>query len=498
MGLLSQSTMPSLIALLKNNLVHGLVLLFCFVFWTKMFRFEDGNIVAQTVPIWGDWALHANIVSGFAYKPPALWFLHHPVYYGEPFSYPFLADFISSIFMRLGFNIVDAFVIPSALTTFLFYLVVKRLFFLIIPSMATKIGFMFFIVLFIFGVGNLSNKVLVPQRSMLLGLVFALYVVGSIHRHFSVVAGPKREIFLLGLFGGLTMLTHPHSLAVLALTSFCYGLVKRQFSKLLFFTLGLFLTAYPLYLIFYSNSLSGVFFGKISPPFSNTLFIDGPWLFFVMLSVLGCLVTGNLKHPLIISAWLVLLLCGFIRFQPWEWDNTKLLVYASLYMNVFIAIFIADLIARNRKSVLLIFILIPLLTYSSIAQWFKDLAPGNKGYTLWSETDLKFVEDFRSIVRPDALVLVQSFHNNPVANLSGRQILMGYDGWLWSYGINYYERKSEVDKFYLCDGEASMFDKWPVDYVVFRVPGCDNYKYLKLVMHNDNYWIYRVNRGDDV
>src|SRR5690606_37797458 len=71
------------------------------------------GIWAGWINIWGDWAAHASYASVFAYRGPLDWFISHPLYKGVKFTYPFLADAISGWIMRLGFDMIAAFILPS-------------------------------------------------------------------------------------------------------------------------------------------------------------------------------------------------------------------------------------------------------------------------------------------------------------------------------------------------------------------------------------------------
>ncbi|MBU1970502.1 hypothetical protein KJ605_01870, partial [Patescibacteria group bacterium] len=192
------------------------------------------------------------------------------------------------------------------------------------------------------------------------------------------------------------------------------------------------------------------------------------------------------------SGWLLLLLCGVIRFQPWDWDNTKLLVYAVLFLSIFISVFLADLMQKGAAGLVLSGFLLLVVTFSSFDQWYQALRPGTQGYVLWTGEDVELAQNFRIYSKPDALILISNTHNNAVANLSGRQVLMGYDGWLWSYGLDYFDRKSTVDRFYSCEAGVDLLTQWGIDYVVFdRGSECD-LPGLQLYLANAAYKIYRV------
>src|SRR3989344_5604138 len=77
---------------------------FSIVFW-KILNFKPDGLYAGHVNVWSDWSLHIAIANIFAFKSPQYWFSYHPLYAGGKFTYPFLADFISGMLMRLGISL---------------------------------------------------------------------------------------------------------------------------------------------------------------------------------------------------------------------------------------------------------------------------------------------------------------------------------------------------------------------------------------------------------
>ena len=73
-------------------------------------------------------------------------------------------------------------------------------------------------------------------------------------------------------------------------------------------------------------------------------------------------------------------------------------------------------------------------------------------------------EKVKSLTKSPAIVLTASNHNHWLPALTGRQIIMGYPGWLWTYGIDYLPRQADVAKMYQGGGE--LLKQYRVDYVV--------------------------------
>lgn len=67
------------------------------------------------------------------------------------------------------------------------------------------------------------------------------------------------------------------------------------------------------------------------------------------------------------------------------------------------------------------------------------------------------VGQLQSVTAPDAVFLTSDRFNDPVTALSGRSVVAGYTGWLWSFGIDYRQRQEDVAAAYMgCDAATSI------------------------------------------
>ena len=115
------------------------------------------------------------------------------------------------------------------------------------------------------------------------------------------------------------------------------------------------------------------------------------------------------------------------------------------------------------------------------------------GYESWSKEDIKNAEIIKEKTSPDAIFLTSDKHNHFIPTLTGRQIIMGYRGWLWTYGINYSKREKEVLAIYQGSEEAeNLLKKYKVDYIVIG-PNEKNYSLnFPLFLSSDNVKIYKI------
>ena len=85
-----------------------------------MFFSTPEGIFAGERTIWADWAVHLAGSAVFAFRPVSMWFENHPLFYGQPYNYPFASSMISGLLMRVGVDRISAMVIPSIVTSCLF------------------------------------------------------------------------------------------------------------------------------------------------------------------------------------------------------------------------------------------------------------------------------------------------------------------------------------------------------------------------------------------
>lgn len=89
------------------------------LFWSQAISIDTaGHVVANHANIWGDWAAHFTMGSRMAFDKLLL--LQSPFVVGEAFSYPFVADLISAVLIRLGVGFTNAFIIPSFIFSIVF------------------------------------------------------------------------------------------------------------------------------------------------------------------------------------------------------------------------------------------------------------------------------------------------------------------------------------------------------------------------------------------
>ena len=527
-----------------------LILLF-----SRVVMFYPDGLHTAPANNFGDLPFHFGVITSFAYGenlPP-----ENPIFAGMRFTYPFLIDFLTAWFIKLGADWRVAFFVENlplglgliGLLNFLTYrLTANRLAARLSPVIFLfngGLGFLNFLqdlgkttsdwATFLTHLpntytmnaqldlpsgpcplrwGNVFTTLLLPQRSMLFGLPFGALIISLWWMAWGEgAAAPERRRYLLaaGVLTGLLPLLHAHGFFAVLLASALMALIFFSREWLAFFVPAALLAAPQ------ALWLSGT-------QVKNTLFKSHRWweagqttpLVFwlanagvLILLLLVALVSKRLssvpqrRFYLPFALWFIL--PNLVLLAPWAWDNIKVLVYWALASVPFVALTIASLF--NQRTVfarLLATLMLLFLTFSGALDVWRALSPAeNTG--LYSTADLAAAERLRELTPPRARILHAPIHNSPVT-LTGRQSLMGYPGHLWTHGIDYGARETEVQTIYRGGPTAvELLNKYAIDYVVIgpversQLQANESFfaaSYQK-VIDQPEYQVYQINRGAD-
>jgi hypothetical protein len=129
----------------------------------------------------------------------------------------------------------------------------------------------------------------------------------------------------------------------------------------------------------------------------------------------------------------VFLLCFFFAFAPWEWDNTKLLLWAWLAAAPFLWTLVLAPMRALPRAIFCI-----LLFFSGAVSLVGGLDTRH-GYGLAKRSELAAAETALLGISPNARIAIKNDYNHPVI-LLGRPVVCGYEGHLWSHGLPYREK----------------------------------------------------------
>ena len=111
-------------------------------------------------------------------------------------------------------------------------------------------------------------------------------------------------------------------------------------------------------------------------------------------------------------------------------------------------------------------LLFAVLTGTGAASVYREL---HLSWLMFSREDLELADFVRTHTGKDALFLTSDKHNNPVACLGGRRILMGYRGWLSSHGVDYHLREQDVMAIYSGSETAhELLNRYGINYILIE------------------------------
>ena len=540
----------------------GLWVCYFILFWSQAISTDAaGNVVANHANIWGDWAAHFTMGSRMAFDKLIL--LKSPFIIGESFSYPFISDFISAVLIRLGVSFFNAFIIPS----FVFSItIVWALFFFyqkIFKSTLTAIlssllfllngglGFVYFfkdiieaekplltalnppqqytnIEPLFYRWISVIDSMIIPQRAFSLGFPLTLVALAWC---WSLFLKSKNKISFNKLVApviilGSMPLIHTHSFlaAFIILATWAVGDMwikyfnKQSIKKWLPLVVGVAIIAIPIIKIFLFSQVSNQFI-KWFPGWYSYEYPDENWLLFwiknwgfiPLLATLGLInlvknksnKNKNLSLITFLPFFIIFILLNLFLFQPFIWDNTKLVVWASVGFSGLAAHFLISM-WKKKKAPIISKLLIITLFITSISSGSIDAYRAVRfklhSHILYSQAEVNLAEWVKNNTDPQSIWLTGDNHNHWLFNLTGRQALMTYRGWLWTHGYETKQVESDVSlMFEFPQNNQNLFESYQVDYVVIgpnerRVwrTNPKNFNHLKLIKASKNYQIYSL------
>ena len=142
---------------------------------------------------------------------------------------------------------------------------------------------------------------------------------------------------------------------------------------------------------------------------------------------------------LVFTALGVFLLCCFVKFAPWEWDNTKLMLWSYLVVLPFLWTELIGrwpLILRAPACVLLFF--------SGFVSLFGGLDSTHTGHEIARRAELTGVASAVRDIPIGERFIGWPTYNHPLL-LLGRAMALGYTGHAWSHGLDWKPTAEKVE-----------------------------------------------------
>jgi len=517
----------------------------------------------------GDLPFHVSVITSFSFGnnfPP-----QDPTYAGVRFTYPFLTDFVSAIFVRCGADLRQSMFLENFVVALAFVGLMHRwalemlrdkLAAIITPILVLLNGGFGWILLWdrltksnkdgLAGIlqglppsftvipettwrwGNAISTLLIPQRGFLLGLPLAVIVFtqwwlsaeekgkrakgeegkqregeqgnsgkgkgkkqklkkeAEINKLRVGASGPlpvspfpffppspsMRRMIAAGVVAGLLPLVHAHSFVVVMVVGGCIALLQRRWRDWITFAFVASLIALPQ--MWWSTHNSAVDAGKFfewqfgwDHGQENALWF---WLkntgLFIPLTLAALLWRHDGKALVsrrLLIFYLPFTLCfivpNVLKMAPWIWDNIKVLFYWWLASAPLVALLLARLWRQGIVKRAVAVCLLACVTLAGGLDVAAIVLRSNE-YGIFTAPGIQFAELIKREAAPQAVVIHAPVHNHP-AFLTGRRSLMGYPGHVWTHGLEFGPRESEIRRVYAGAPDANtILRKYGVDYAV--------------------------------
>jgi hypothetical protein len=452
----------------------------------------------------GDLPFHLQAISSFAQGnnfPP-----EDPVFAGAPFTYSFMADFLSAILLHSGFSFRYSLFLPNLLLILSFLILLhrwtveltgNRLAGFLAPAFVIFSGGLGWVLLVgeiphritealhyalnlphdftilpghTWRWGNSLTTLFVPQRSILFGLPMAVCVFTQwwmAQRDFAF-SGEQSTVFsqeairrqiAAGMITGLLPLVHAHIfLSVMGMAA-CAAVISWRWRLWLAFFIPALVIASPelLWLAFAAGARARSFVAlHIGWDHGDTNFW---WFWFLntglfipmLLAALFWRVRGQyLVRRELARFYAPFALCfivpNVIRLAPWEWDNIKVLFLWFVGSTPLVALLLAHWLRQRWEWRVLASGVLCTLTLAGAL----DLSRVIRHTVVLPEFSNDGIAIAQEIVKhtdPRALVLHAPTYDTPVF-LTGRRSLLGYPGQIWSRGLDAGSRESDIRSIY--------------------------------------------------
>ncbi|MBV8528702.1 MAG: hypothetical protein JOZ75_10330 [Candidatus Dormibacteraeota bacterium] len=167
-------------------------------------------------------------------------------------------------------------------------------------------------------------------------------------------------------------------------------------------------------------------------------------------------IVGVVPRPLFglfIAAMVVFALCNVVVFQSWDWDNTKLLVYWYLVAGLVAGALLTASWPHLWRTVAASLLLVSIVLTGSVVMlrfgpWTPPADQVGGPFVIADKEELALAETIISSTPPRAVFLTFGVPNDPLLTVAGRTSVLGYYGWLWSYGTVFGTRQADVQAMY--------------------------------------------------
>lgn len=494
--------------------------------WLKQTAYpRNGSLFSGGGGMYGDTALHAAYTSRLEAGsfPP-----QNPLFAGRTLVYPFANDLFSAVIKKTGLNLNLSFTLPQ----FILLLAFLVLYYEVCLKFTDKSGFLISLIFLLLGWGiggfiflgklsaqitnfssllntdftdnsqyglffhNITTGLILPERSFLPGLVLGLLFFLN---YFEYESSKKiRYLVINGLILGSLTFWHTHTFIFFTVFALfvSYFIFLKEKNKKEFFRLSsvfyiAFILATPFIVLFLKDRSAGSFL-HFSYGWQNSnqnLFMF--WLrnsFLTLpLAIVGIFFVSFKKKLFLVPAFIVFLLANVVIFQPWDWDNIKLLSWSFVFFSILAAIALKRLTKYGHLG---LFLVVCILFVSSLSGVLSVISQTKNEYVIYDKADIDLAAWIQVNTGKDDVFISDPTPNNPIPSLGARMLYLGYPGHLWVHGINYSQR--EITNASILNGNLKNINELevPISYIVTTKNTQANIAKI-IVYENEKYSVYK-------
>lgn len=474
-----------------------------YIFFTQVLAEKNFGLVTGGGGIYGDTALHLAYTSRIGL---GLFPVENPLFAGRTLVYPLANDLLSAV-LRIGsLNLNLSFALPQIV----FFLGFLSLFFAFCRKFMGERGYVFTLVILFLGWGigwllfikewsgvggsfwnliskdftnndfynlyfhNILTGLIWPERSFLPGILLAIWSFINFLAYEKTFE--KKYILINGLILGCLPFWHTHTfifMVISTITVYSWYLF-RYFSKKIVFdvlftsVIAIFLSV-PFLLLFLNNHEASNFLhfsrGWISSGNNFFVFWFRNSFLVIPFAIAGIIFLNKKSLYLFVPAFITFLIANFVIFQPWDWDNIKLLTLSFMFFSILAGIFLERLSKSNFWTFAAVAIIIPFFALSGL---LSILLQTKNIYTIYDRTDIDLANWAKKYTSPNDVFIIEPIPNHPIPGLAGRLVYMGYPGHLWVHGIDYASREENNNKILSGDIKNILSMDSPISYIVVR------------------------------
>jgi hypothetical protein len=198
-----------------------------------------------------------------------------------------------------------------------------------------------------------------------------------------------------------------------------------------------------------------------------------------------------------IPSLFVFVTTNLIRYQPWELDNTKLFYAAWIPVALpVVGQFLARLVTGSRRTwvrMLTSALFVLLLVACCLSAFMSSIRSYFRRTNIFEKKSYRFGLWLAENSPVSSVVMYDGRTNNPAATVGGRQLWVGYGGWISSHGLDT-GRLAEQRRMYEHPEDTEMFRKNNISLVVLLKSWGKTFGGPKwgLLYTDDLYEVYRL------